>query len=177
MVLSFNQQYFADAKESNCRLVKNVLRFLVMRVLWGFTMFKRTVVAMAFACAVLPSIAFASAASVAAGCASGGNCVALVNAEIAAMGGSPADKDKAIADLVVAIGNEAQSVQPETRQSMANAVDAAALQVSNPEQRARIVAIAASLRRILETETASLGGDDGSDSDGGERNEFAASDN
>lgn len=141
-------------------------------------MFKRTVVAMAFACAVLPSIAFADAASVAAGCASGSNCVALVNAEIAAMGGSQADKDKAIADLVVAIGNEAQSVTPEARQSMANAVDAAALHVSNPEQRARIVAIAASLRRILETETASLGGDDGPDgTDGGERNEFAGSPN
>jgi len=141
-------------------------------------MFKRTLVAMAFASALLPSMAFADAASVAAGCASGGDCVALVNAEIASMGGSQADKDKAIADLVVAIGNQAQSVQPETRQSMANAVDAAALHVSNAEQRARIVEIAASLRRRLDTETASLGGDDGPDgTDGGEHNEFQASNN
>jgi hypothetical protein len=180
--LASKLQYLAVAKDSNCRLVKNVLANLLSKVLWGCAMFKRTLVAMAFASAVFPSIAFADAASVARSCASGGDCVALVNAEIAGMTGSQADKDKAIADLVVAIGNEAQSVQPETRQVMANAVDAAALQVSDAGQRARIVEIAATLRRRLDTQTAALGGDapgtggpDGGD--GGEKNEFAGSPN
>lgn len=147
-------------------------------------MFKRSLVAVALAAAVFPAVAYADAASVAKSCASGGDCVALVNAEIAGMSGSQADKDKAIADLVVAIGNEAQSVQPETRQKMANAVDAAAQNVSDAEQRARIVEIAATLRRRLDTQTAALGDDGaapgtgGPDADGGgERNEFAGSAN
>lgn len=142
-------------------------------------MFKRTLAAAIFASAVLPSMALADAASVARSCGSGGNCVALVNAEIAGMTGSQADKDKAIADLVVAIGNEAQSVSPEARQSMANAVESAGQQVSDAEQRTRILEIAASLRRRLDQQTAALG--DGTapsgGTNGGEKSETAASAN
>lgn len=140
-------------------------------------MFKRALAVALFASVALPSIALADAASVARACGGGGDCVALVNAEIAGMGGSQAEKDKAIADLVVAIGNEAQSVSPEARQKMANAVEAAGQQVSNAEQRARIFEIAAALRRKLDEQTAALGSDTSSDNTGGEKSGIAASAN
>lgn len=125
-------------------------------------MFKRSLIALAFGVALAPASAFADAASVAKGCAAGGDCVALVKAEIAGMTGSTAEKDKAIADLVIAIGNQAQSVTPETRQSMANAVDTAALSVTDAEQRARITQVAAALRRKLDTQTAAVDSDSAS---------------
>jgi hypothetical protein len=133
-------------------------------------MFRSSLIALALASAMVPSFAFADAASVARGCASGGDCVALVNAEIAGLGGSQSEKDKAIADIVVALGNEAQSASPETRQNIANAVEVAAANVSDSDQRVRIVQIAATLRcgeaksetqtaaqKCSETQTAALG--------------------
>ena len=138
-------------------------------------MFKCALGAVVLASAMIPSMTFADAASVARNCASGGDCVALVNAEIADMSGSPAARDKAIAGLVVAIGNEAQSVSPEARQSMANAVESAAQQVSDAEQRDRIIQVAAALRRRLDQQTAALDGD-GADASG-EKSEAAASAN
>ena len=142
-------------------------------------MFKRVLVAVALASAVFPSIASADAASVARNCASGGNCVALVNAEIANMGGSAAERNAAIADLVIALGNEGQNASPNTREQIADAVEAAARNVTDAEQRDRIVQIASTLRRRLDTQTAALGDDGGTGPAGndGEKSETAASAN
>jgi hypothetical protein len=126
-------------------------------------MLKRSITAI-FALSVLSGVAFADAASVAGGCSAGGNCVALVNAEIAGLSGSAAAKDKAIADLVVALGNASQSVTPEVRQNIAKAVAAAANAVTDPGQKLRIVQIAQAIQSGRSIQTAAV--DDGTAASG-----------
>jgi hypothetical protein len=122
-------------------------------------MLKRAFIAFALGAALVPASAFADAASVAKGCAAGGDCVGLVSTEIAGMDQTCAVKDKAIADLVIAIGNEAQSAQPAVRQKMASAVDTAARSVCDTAQMARIQQVATAMRSNNDTLTAALGDD------------------
>jgi len=122
-------------------------------------MLKRAFIALAFGATLTPVSAFADASSVAKGCAAGGDCVGLVSTEIAGMDQSCVVKDKAIADLVIAIGNEAQSAQPEARQKMAAAVDTAAASVCDAAQQTRIQQVAAAMRNNNDTQTAALGDD------------------
>jgi hypothetical protein len=125
------------------------------------------------------SIAWADPAQVSRSCAAGSDCTALVNEEIAGMQGSQAAKDKAIADLVVSIGQESQTASAESCRNMADGVRASASSVSDAGQRARIVDIADSMCKA-QTLTASLGDDTPAgenDNDGGERNDELASGN
>jgi hypothetical protein len=122
-------------------------------------MLKRAFVALAFGAAFIPASAFADAASVAKGCAAGGDCVGLVSTEIAGLDQTCAVKDKAIADLVIAIGNEAQSAQPAVRQKMASAVDTASRSVCDTAQMTRIQQVATAMRNNNDTQTAALGDD------------------
>jgi hypothetical protein len=68
------------------------------------------------------SLAWADPAEVARSCATGSDCTALVNQEIAGMQGTQAEKDKAVADLVVSIGTESQTADALRCQAMAAAV-------------------------------------------------------
>jgi len=131
-------------------------------------MFKRALIALAFGAALAPASAFADASSVAKGCAAGGDCVGLVSTEIAGMDQTCAVKDKAIADLVIAIGNEAQSAQPEARQKMAAAVDTAAGSVCDQAQMTRIQQVATAMRNNNDTQTAALGDNAGGNTGAGD---------
>jgi hypothetical protein len=125
------------------------------------------------------SIAWADPAQVSRSCAAGSDCTALVNQEIAGMQGSQAAKDKAIADLVVSIGEESQTANAESCQNMADAVRTSASSVSDAGQRARITEIAGSMCKA-QTQTASLGDNTPAgenDNDGGERRDVKASAN
>lgn len=112
--------------------------------------------------------------SVARSCAAGADCVSLVNAEIAGMEGTAAEKDKAIADLVVAIGTESQTASPDRCNDMAVAVRTSASSVSGADQQTRIISVAETMC-TQQTVTAAVGAN--TDDDGGERNESAASAN
>jgi hypothetical protein len=120
------------------------------------SMTKRVLLALAVSAALAPVSAFADASSVAKSCAAGGNCAALVNAEIARLGNECRVKDKGIADLVIAIGNESQRVTPEARQNMAGAVDLAAQSVCDVAQQTRIRQVAAAMRTNQNTQTAAV---------------------
>jgi hypothetical protein len=121
------------------------------------------------------SIAWADPSQVTQSCRAGANCTALVNQEIAGMRGSQAEKDKAIADLVVSIGTESQTANAQTCQNMADAVRVSASSVSDAGQQARIKEIADSMCNA-QIQTAALG-DDTPAEDGGDRNEQQASSN
>jgi hypothetical protein len=121
------------------------------------------------------NVAWADPAQVSRSCAAGSNCAALVSQEIAGMQGTPAARDKAIADLVVSIGEESQTASAESCQNMADAVRASANSVSDADQQARITDIANSMCKA-QVQTAAIG-DDTPSNDGGERNEQAASSN
>ncbi|CAN7690046.1 hypothetical protein [Rhizobium sp. LjRoot254] len=120
------------------------------------------------------SLAWADPAEVAQSCATGSDCTALVNQEIAGMQGTQAEKDKAVADLVVSIGTESQTADALRCKEMAVAVRASAGSVSDAGQQARIIAVADSMCKA-QIQTAAIGDD--SPDDGGERNEQPASDN
>ncbi len=121
-------------------------------------MMKRAMLAFAVCAALAPVSAFADASSVAKSCAAGGDCAALVSAEIAGLGDQCSVKDKGIADLVIAIGNESQRVTPAARQNMASAVDLAAQSVCNVAQQTRIRQVAAAMRTSQNTQTAAVDG-------------------
>lgn len=123
-------------------------------------MLKRVMIAAVFGATFAPLSAFADASSVAKSCAAGGDCSSLVSAEVARLGNECSVKDKGIADLVIAIGNESQRVTPEARQNMASAVDLAAQSVCDVAQRTRIGQVAAAMRRNQDTQTAALDGTD-----------------
>jgi hypothetical protein len=119
-------------------------------------MMKRVMIAAVFGATFAPLAAFADASSVAKSCAAGGNCSGLVSAEIARLGNECSAKDKGIADLVIAIGNESQRVTPAVRQDMASAVDLAGQSVCDVAQQTRINQVAAAMRRNQDTQTAAL---------------------
>jgi hypothetical protein len=102
-------------------------------------------------------VALASNQSIAEKCALGGPCVDLVTSQIRTFSGTTAQIDRKIADLVVALGERAQDLTPNLRESMADGVDKAASFVSNAEQEKRIKAIAKALRRKLELATQAVG--------------------
>jgi hypothetical protein len=108
-------------------------------------MMKRVMIAAVFGATFAPLAAFADASSVAKSCA-----------EIARLGNECSAKDKGIADLVIAIGNESQRVTPAVRQDMASAVDLAGQSVCDVAQQTRINQVAAAMRRNQDTQTAAL---------------------
>jgi hypothetical protein len=125
------------------------------------------------------SIAWADPTQVSRSCAAGLDCTALVNQEIAGMRGTQAAKDKAVADLVVSIGQESQTANSKSCKNMADAVRASASSVSDAEQRARISEVADSMC-AAQIQTAALGDDTAAgenDNDGGDRRDVQASGN
>lgn len=103
---------------------------------------------------------FASTQSVVKGCISGGDCLALVKAEIATFKGTPAEKDRKIAALVAALVNASTG----TNQSgIAKGIAYAGSQSANSQQRQQIASIASAVNNCLGplgsclTETASDG--------------------
>ena len=123
---------------------------------------------------VAPNLALADPAYVARSCSVGSDCVAIVNSEIAGLEGSSSEKDKAIADIVVAIGQESQMADRRYCDRMAAAVRASADSVSDDVQKTRIRDIATTMcaNQIV---TSSIG--DEPNTDGGERNDVPASAN
>jgi hypothetical protein len=91
------------------------------------------------------------------------------------MQGTQAEKDKAVADLVVSIGTESQTADALRCQAMAAAVRGSAGSVSDAGQQARITAVADAMCKS-QIQTAALG-DDSPDEDGGEHNDRPASSN
>ena len=121
----------------------------------------------AFLC-VMAGAAMADSASVVTSCSAGDDCVASVNAEIASMQGSSAEKDKAIADLVVVLGQQSQTASRQACEQMAAGVRASATSVSDAGQQTRIMQIADSMcTQQVVTATVNENGDD----DGGEPGE------
>lgn len=129
---------------------------------------KRSVLCISTFLCVMAGTAFADPATVASNCAAGGDCTARVNAEIAGMQGSSADKDKAIADLVVALGQQSQTASAEACEQMAAGVRASASAVSDAGQQARILQIAGSMC-TQQIQTAAV--NDNQNGDGGEKSD------
>jgi hypothetical protein len=120
---------------------------------------------------------WADPADVAQSCAAGSDCPALVDQEIAGMQGSQAEKDKAVADLVVSIASQSQTADRKSCERMAEAVKGSSSSVSDAGQKARIIDIGNTMC-TAQTQTAAIGDDSpGGEDDGGERNDQPASDN
>lgn len=102
----------------------------------------------------------ASVNSVVAGCSGGGNCVALVRAEIAGYRGTAAQKDRAIANLVAALAGAANGANG---RSIAGAIAFAGTQSSNVGQQQQISQIANTISSgATQTTTAVVAGQQGS---------------
>ena len=98
----------------------------------------------------------ASTNSVVAGCSGGANCVALVQAEIARYRGTPAQKDRAIANLVSALAGVANG---SNGKSIAGAIAFAGTQSSNNGQQQQIAQIANTISTGAgQTNTAAIAG-------------------
>jgi hypothetical protein len=119
----------------------------------------------AFIVSLSSGLALASNQSIAEKCALGGPCADLVVAQIRTFNGTTKQVDDKIADLVIALGERAQELTPNLRETMADGVDMAALYMSNTEQQKRVKAIAKALRRKLEVNTQAVG-DDGQQASG-----------
>ncbi|MET3614408.1 hypothetical protein ABID16_002745 [Rhizobium aquaticum] len=102
-------------------------------------MFKYSVAAAVAGLALSTLPVQASTNSVVAGCSAGGNCVALVQAEIARYRGTPAQKDRAIANLVAALAGVANGSNDK---AIAGAIAFAGSQSSNSGQQQQIAQIA-----------------------------------
>jgi hypothetical protein len=122
------------------------------------------------------TIVWADPAQVAQSCATGSNCTALVDQEIAGMQGSPEEKDKAVADLVVSIATQSQTADQKSCERMAEAVKGTSRSVSDAGQQARILDIGNTMC-TPQTTTAAIGDDSPADDDGGDRNDQPASSN
>lgn len=102
----------------------------------------------------------ASINSVVAGCSGGGNCVALVQAEIAGFRGTAAQKDRAIANLVAALAGVATG---SNGKAIAGAIAFAGTQSSSNGQQQQISQIASTISSGTGlTSTAAISGTQGS---------------
>lgn len=122
-------------------------------------MFASRIAIAAFIISLSSGVAFATNQSIAEKCALGGPCADLVAAQIMTFTGTAKQIDDKIADLVIAIGERAQDLTPNLRESMADGVDKAAMYMSDAEQQKRVKAIAKALRRKLEVTTQAVGDD------------------
>lgn len=118
--------------------------------------------------------ALADPASVATSCLAGGDCVALVKTEISNLPEDSASRDKGVADLVVALGQQSTVATRKHCEQMAAGVRVSADSVSSVDQRTRILEIANTMC-TPQTVTASVA--NGPNSEGGDRHETAASAN
>jgi hypothetical protein len=146
------------------------------QILWVGSNEMRQQILIASLLLLISATAWADPAEVAQSCATGSDCTALVDQEIAGMQGSQADKDKAVADLVVSIATQSQTADRKSCENMAEAVKGTSRSVSDAGQQARILDIGNTMC-TAQTQTAAIGDDSPGENDGGERNDDPASSN